>query len=160
LRKQGWTKYNQICATISSGSGPTFNVQLLFLKLQQNIFNWAFVPGWTFNEFPAFADTQRYAASYHTTRQTMSEDNLYLLFCYLIYGLTLLAYVVRAKKKIKTATINLVFLALYSGIFLYNLTYNSSKGSGLAWLVYLMFAIGLHWLINFVGLLLTFRMKR
>jgi hypothetical protein len=29
---------------------------------QLYIFNWAFVPGWTFNEFPAFANTRTLAA--------------------------------------------------------------------------------------------------
>lgn len=86
----------------------------------------------------------------------MSEDNLYLLIYYLIYGLTLLILTYRSKNKLRTAIINFIVLALYSGLFFYNLTFNSSGGSGLLWLVYLMFAIGLHWLINLIGIALTY----
>ena len=86
----------------------------------------------------------------------MSEDNLDLLFCYLIFGLTLCILIIRSKNRLKTFAINLIIAALYSGLFFYNLTFNSSGGSGLVWLVYLMFFIGLHWLINFIGLVLTF----
>ena len=89
----------------------------------------------------------------------MSEDNLYLLFCYLIFGLTLAVLTIRNKNRLKTVSINLIIAGLYSGLFLYNLAYNSSGGSGLAWLVYLMFSIGLHWLINFIGIILTFTKK-
>lgn len=86
----------------------------------------------------------------------MSEDNLYLLFCYLIFGLTLTFLTIRSKNKLKTVSINLLIIGLYSGLFLYNLAFNSSGGSGLVWLVYLMFSIGTHWLINFIGLIFTF----
>src|SRR6476620_8613519 len=86
----------------------------------------------------------------------MSEDNLYLLFCYIIYGLTLTLFVIRSKRKLRTFLINLTILSLYSGLFFYNLTYNSSGGSGLLWLFYLMLSIGLHWLINFIGIVVTF----
>ena len=85
----------------------------------------------------------------------MSEDNLYLLFCYLIFGLTLGVLTIRSKNRIKTVTINLIIAGLYSGLFFYNLTFNSSGGSGLVWLVYLMFFVGLHWLINLIGIILT-----
>jgi hypothetical protein len=61
----------------------------------------------------------------------MSEDNLYLLFCYLIFGLTLVVLTVRSKNRLKTLTINLIVSGLYSGLFFYNLTFNSSGGSGL-----------------------------
>ncbi len=86
----------------------------------------------------------------------MSEDNLYLLFCYLIFGLTLSILAVRSKNRLKTVIINLIIAGLYSGLFFYNLKFNSSGGSGLVWLVYLMFAIGLHWIINLIGIILTF----
>jgi hypothetical protein len=89
----------------------------------------------------------------------MNEDNLYLRFCYLIFGLTLSILTIRSKKRLKRVTINLIVAGLYSGLFFYNLTYNSSGGSGLVWLVYLMFFVGLHWLINFIGLILTFTKK-
>jgi amino acid transporter len=86
----------------------------------------------------------------------MSEDNLILLFCYLIFGITLLILTIRRNNKKRTLIINLIIAGLYSGLFFYNLTYNSSGGSGLLWLVYLMFSIGLHWLINLIGIILTF----
>lgn len=53
--------------------------------------------------------------------------------------------------------INLTIVLMYSGLLLYNLTFKSSDGSGLVWLIYLMLAIGLHWLVNIIGLVLTFR---
>ncbi len=89
----------------------------------------------------------------------MSEDKLILLFCYLIYGITLSFLVFRSKKRLKTLSINLIILGLYSGILLYNLIYNSSGGSGLLWFVYLIFFIGIHWLINFVRVIMTFKSK-
>ena len=89
----------------------------------------------------------------------MSEDNLYSLLCYIIYGVTLLTLTLRSENKLKTVAINLTILVLYSGLFLDNLVFNSTGGSGLAWLIYLMFFIGLHWLINLVGLLMTFTKK-
>jgi len=75
---------------------------------------------------------------------TMSEDNLYLLFCYLLFGLTLCILTIRSKNRLKTITTNLIIAGLYSGLFFYNLTFNGSGGSGLVWLVYLMFSVGLH----------------
>jgi len=39
--------------------------------LQKQFFNWAFVPGWTINEFPAFANTQRYSQCYFQTNRTI-----------------------------------------------------------------------------------------
>ena len=86
----------------------------------------------------------------------MSEDNLYLLFCYTIYGLTLAFYAIKSKSRTKTIFINLTILFLYSSIFIYNLIFNSAGGSGLVWLVYLMFVIGLHWLFNLIGLIWIF----
>jgi len=86
----------------------------------------------------------------------MSEDNLYLLFFYLIFGFTLSILTIRSKSRLKTISVNLVVSGIYSGLFFYNLTYNSSGGSGLVWLVYLMFFIGLHWIINLIGVILTF----
>jgi amino acid transporter len=86
----------------------------------------------------------------------MSEDNLYLLFCYLIFGMTLGVFTIRSKNRLKTLKINLIIAGLYSGLFFYNLTFNSSGGSGLVWLVFLMFSVGLHWLINLIGIILTY----
>ena len=86
----------------------------------------------------------------------MSEDNLYLLFCYLIFGLILVVLTVRSKNRLKTLTINLIVSGLYSGLFFYNLTFNSSGGSGLVWLMSLLFFIGVHWIINLIGVIYTF----
>jgi hypothetical protein len=89
----------------------------------------------------------------------MNEDYLYLLFCYLIFVLTLGVFAIRSNNCLRILTINLLIAVFYSTLFFYQLAYNSSGGSGLVWLVSLMFAIGIHWLINFVGLLLTLRGK-
>lgn len=82
----------------------------------------------------------------------MKEDNLYLFFCYLIYVLTLMFLTKKSKNKIQVILSNVFILILYSGLFLYNLKYNSKGGSGLLWLVGLIFIIGIHWLINLVSL--------
>jgi hypothetical protein len=73
--------------------------------------------------------------------------------------MTLTILTIRSKNRRKTLLVNLIIAGLYSGLFLYNLTFNSSGGSGLVWLVYLMFAIGIHWLTNLIGLLLQFKRK-
>jgi ABC-type Co2+ transport system permease subunit len=83
----------------------------------------------------------------------MTEDNLYLLICYLVYGLTLLILTLKSKNRTKTLVINLTILFIYSGFLLYNLKYNSSGGSGLVWLIYLMIALGLHWITNLISLI-------
>lgn len=84
----------------------------------------------------------------------MNEDNLYLLICYLVYGLTLLLLTLRSRNRTKTLAINLTILFIYSGLLLYNLKYNSSGGSGLVWIVYLIIAIGLHWITNLINLII------
>jgi hypothetical protein len=86
----------------------------------------------------------------------MSEDDFMLLFFYLVFGLTLGVLTVRSKNRLKTLTINLIVSGLYSGLFFYNLTFNSSGGSGLVWLMSLLFFIGVHWIINLIGIILTF----
>ena len=86
----------------------------------------------------------------------MSEDNLYLLFCYILYGLTLTALIYNSKQKLKTILLNLTIAAAYSGFFIYNLNFKSSGGTGLVWLTFLIFAIGIHWLINLVRLFTLF----
>ncbi len=82
----------------------------------------------------------------------MTEDNLYLLFCYLIYGVTLLFLTIKSKNRIKVLSINLTILIIYSSYFLYNLKNNSQGGSGLLWLVGLISIIGIHWLTNLIGI--------
>lgn len=87
----------------------------------------------------------------------MSEDNLYLLFCYLIFGFTLAILTFRSNNRQKTLIINLLLSAFYSCILFYNLIFKGSGGSALLWLVALMFCIGLHWIINLIGIVLTYR---
>ena len=89
-------------------------------------------------------------------QQTMSEDDFMLLFSYLIFGLTLGVLTLISKNRLKTLTINLIVSGLYSAFLFYNLTFNSSGGSGLVWLMSLLVFIGLHWIINLVGIVLTF----
>ena len=79
-----------------------------------------------------------------------------LIFSYLIFGLTLGVLTLRSKNRLKTLTINLIVSGLYSGLFFYNLTFNSSEGSALVWLMSLLFFIGVHWIINLIGIILTF----
>jgi len=83
----------------------------------------------------------------------MSDDYLLLLFFYIVYGLTLTAILLISKTRKKTAIINLTILIAYSSLFFWNLIYNSSFGSSLLWFFYLIFAIGLHWIINLIGLI-------
>jgi len=84
----------------------------------------------------------------------MADDAQILLLCYIIYWITLAFIVLKNKHKIRTIVLNLAIQIIYSAILFYNLQYNSAGGAGLAWLVYLMFIIGLHWLVNLVILLL------
>ena len=84
----------------------------------------------------------------------MSEDNQILLLCYFIYWITLAFIVLRSKQKIRAIIYNLVIQFIYSMILLYNLEYNSAGGSGVLWLVYLMLIVGVHWLVNLLGLIL------
>lgn len=86
----------------------------------------------------------------------MSEDALYLLISYLIYGATLAALVYRARARRRSALLNLAILMTYSAPLLYALNFHSTGGTGLVWLVYLMLALGVHWLVNVFGLVMTF----
>ena len=65
----------------------------------------------------------------------------------------------RSKNKKRTVIINLSVFIIYNVLFHYNLIYNSSGGSGLVWFFYLMLSLGLHWLINTVGIIRTFVIK-
>ena len=85
----------------------------------------------------------------------MSEDDLYLMICYLVQLITMFILIGRSKSRKKSTLINIGFFLSYNILFHYNLIYNSSGGSGLVWLVYLMFSLGLHWLINIIGIIKT-----
>jgi len=94
-----------------------------------------------------------------TIQHNMNEDNLYLLLGFLIYSVILTILTIRSKNKLKTLTINLVILCIYSGLFIYNMVYNGKYGSGFLWQFYLACSIGLHLLINSIGIVLTFIKK-
>ncbi len=47
--------------------------------------------------------------------------------------------------------VNLIIAGSYSLVFLYNLHYNSSGGTALGWLVFLMGVLGFHALVLLVG---------
>ena len=85
----------------------------------------------------------------------MSEDDLYLMICYLVQLTTMFVLIGRSKNRKKSALINIGFFLCYNILFHYNLIYNSSGGSALLWLIYLMFSLGLHWLINITGIIKT-----
>lgn len=89
----------------------------------------------------------------------MSEDNLYLVSCYLIQVITMILWIVKSKNKKRSANINISVFLAYNLIFHYNLNYNSSGGVGLVWFVYLMLSLGIHWIINFIGIIRTFVVK-
>ncbi len=88
----------------------------------------------------------------YRTDKKMTEDNLYLLFCYLIYGLTLVFLTMKSKNRIRVLSINTAIMTIYSSYFLYNLNYNSQYGSSLLWFVGLMTSIGFHWILNIIKL--------
>ena len=73
LCKLSLTSKLQLIATISSGSGTTFNVQLLFLT-STLYFQLGICTGQTSSEFPTFINTQRYLQFYQTT-----NDKKYLI---------------------------------------------------------------------------------
>lgn len=90
----------------------------------------------------------------------MSEDTIYLLIAYFIYGVTLAALIYRARARRRCALINLTILLTYSLPLLYGLNFQSTGGTGLVWLFNLMLALGVHWLVNVIGLILTFTRGR
>lgn len=90
----------------------------------------------------------------------MSEDTAYLFIAYLIYGVTLAASVYRARPRRRSARLNLAVLLTYSVPLLYVLNFHSTGGTGLVWLFYLLLALGVHWLINVIGLVMTFTRGR
>jgi len=87
----------------------------------------------------------------------MNEDQIILLICFLIYWVTLVIIAICSENRKKVLFTNLSIHILYSSYFLYGLAFKSQYGAGLVWLIFLMFAIGLHWLINLVA---TLRVKK
>ncbi len=68
-------------------------------------------------------------------------------------------WISRSKNKKRTGLINFSIFVIYNVLFHYNLIYNSTGGYGLVWLFYLMLSLGLHWLINTIGIIRTFIVK-
>lgn len=84
----------------------------------------------------------------------MKEDNLYLLFGYLLFGLTVLLLTLKSKNKQRILCINLIIAIFYNGFFWYKLNYSNSGGSGLVWYFYLLLLLGLHSVINTIVIIL------
>lgn len=94
-------------------------------------------------------------------RKIMNDDNILLLFAYVVYWLTLVGLSMKSRSWKQTLTVNLVVHIAYSTFLLYRLVYESRYGSGLIWWFYLLVSIGVHWLINLMLLLkLSFFQKR
>ena len=72
----------------------------------------------------------------------MGEDDLYLMICYLVQLTTMFVLIGRSNNRKKSALINIGFFLCYNILFHYNL-------------IYLMFSLGLHWLINITGIIKT-----
>ena len=78
----------------------------------------------------------------------ISEDNLVLASCFLVYWITLFLLVRKSKNKTRTFVVNFLIHLAYSIYMLYGLAYRAEYGNGLAWWFYLIVFILLHWLIN------------
>ena len=90
----------------------------------------------------------------------MSEDNLYLLSCYIILGITILFSTYRKNQVFKIISIHLLISIVYSSYFLYNMRFNGSGGSSLVWLVYLMVIVLFHTGVNSIFILIHIFKKK
>ena len=90
----------------------------------------------------------------------MSEDELYLVVCLVVFILTLIFHVFRSKRKVQTTILNIGIAGAYYSYFLYNLEHNSAGGAGLVWFVYLLLSIGLHWLFLVALIIKTYIRKQ
>ena len=86
----------------------------------------------------------------------MNEDNRILLSFFIFYFFILLIFVFRCKKRVKTFLINFILILLYGGIMAFEYL-NSTHGEvAFVWYCYLLILIGIHTLLNFVGLFISF----
>jgi hypothetical protein len=77
----------------------------------------------------------------------MNEDNILLLFSFILFWVTLLLFFIRSKGFKGVSYIHLVIHCLYSSYFVHGLWYRSENGTALAWWFYLLCLIWGHWLI-------------
>lgn len=79
----------------------------------------------------------------------MNDDELLLLFSFLLYWVTLVFLAIKTKDKKRILIINLTIHVIYSSYFLYGLFYRSQgNGTALAWWFYLLLLLWTHWIIN------------
>lgn len=78
----------------------------------------------------------------------MNQDELLLLFSFLIYWLILAVLTNKSKNKKRTFIINFTIHLIYSSYMLHGLLYKSQGGTALAWWFYLLLIIWTHLLIN------------
>ena len=87
----------------------------------------------------------------------MNDDELLLLFSFLLYCITFIFLIVKTNNKKQVLIINLTIHAIYSSYFLQGLFYRSQgNGNALAWWFYLLLIIWTHWIINLVQLIYIF----
>lgn len=87
----------------------------------------------------------------------MNDDELLLLFSFLLYWITFLFLIIKTKNKKQVLIINLTIHLIYSSYFLHGLFYRShGNGTALAWWFYLLLIIWTHWIINLVRLIYIF----
>lgn len=80
----------------------------------------------------------------------MTEDNLILLFAFMICWLTIVGLTINNKHKKQTLVISLAIQIPYTIFFFYGLAFKSQYGSGLVWWFFLLMVIGLHGAINLI----------
>lgn len=90
----------------------------------------------------------------------MTDDNILLLFSFLIYWVTLFLLTLKSSNRKKVLMLNLPIHILYSSCFLYALLYKSQGGASLLWWFYLILFIAIHWIINLVTLLIQLRKNK
>jgi len=78
----------------------------------------------------------------------MNDDELLLLFSFLLYWATFIFLVIKTTDKNKVLAINLTIHIIYSGYFLHGLFFHSQgNGTALAWWFYLLLILCIHWII-------------
>lgn len=90
----------------------------------------------------------------------MSEDSAILVGCLGVLVPTVAMSAYRSRKPWRALFINLLIWTGYTFPLLYGLEYHSSGGVGLVWVVYLLFATGLHWLVIVVMLIRSYTRKQ
>lgn len=88
----------------------------------------------------------------------MNDDNKMLIFCFLIYWVTLFLLARKSKNRKKVLLWNISIHLVYSTYFLSALLYKSQGGTALVWWFYLVLIIAIHWMIN-LGSLFNFKLR-